>query len=351
MWEKHLLTTGFSYRHDWAEVGTYDLAFYRDPNSILDKTYAAGGKIENLGLFFQDDWAFAKHFNLFIGLRYDHWWAHDGYSGNVGQVEEHPCRDDGTFSPKVALVWHPDDTTTLRASYGKAFRAPNVYELYRTWTSSWGTIYHGNPNLDPERAYSAEVGLEKRLWDEKMRFNLSLFQTWLRDMIYRRTVGRDKYWVNAGKGEIFGVEVGFTWRPLPWFTAAVNYTRNDTKIVENEADPTSEGKRFTKTPPWVWNFHLAVEKSRLSAAIWGHYVGKVFCNEDNSDVAEGVYGTAEKYFVADFKGTLHLPDLSVLSERMKADLSLSVNNLFDEEYWDYYRAPGRTWFLALELKY
>ncbi|WP_022854250.1 TonB-dependent receptor [Thermodesulfatator atlanticus] len=349
--EDHFLTTGFSYRYDKADVDTSDMAFYRDPDSTLDKTYLAGGKVETLGLFLQDDWALVKKLHLFLGLRYDHWWTHDGYSGNVGQVENYPSRDKGTFSPKVALVWRPDDTTTLRVSYGKAFRAPNVYELYRTWTSSWGTTYHGNPDLDPEKAYSLEVGLKKRMWNKKIQFEVSLFQTWLRDMIYRQTIGSDKYWVNAGKGEIFGVEAGLTWKPLSWITAEVNYTRNDTKIVENEADPSSEGKRFIKTPPWMWNFHLAVEKGRLSAALWGHYVGKVFFEEDNSDVAEGVYGTAEKYFVADFKGTLHLTQLHILQMDMKADLSLAVNNLFDEDYWDYYRAPGRTWFLSLELKY
>ncbi len=348
LFQKHLVTTGVTFRHDQADVHTRELAFYRDPSSQGVETYQAGGDIENLGLFLQDNWTLRPDWHLIGGIRYDHWWTHGGYAGSPATVESYPARQTGTLSPKMALVWHPYDTTTLRLSYGKAFRAPNIYELYRTWTSSWGTTYHGNPDLGPERAYSWEFGLSQGWAQDRLHLDLSLFRTRLRGMIYRMSQGSDKYWVNAGTGEIYGLEAAFKVRPRPWCLAELNFTRNDTKVVSNPADPDSEGKRFVKTPPWMWNLHLGLEKSPLSLNLWGHYVGKIFYEEDNSDVAEGVYGTAESHVVVDLKSSFvlpaHLPGAQLV-------LSLAVNNLFDADYWDYYRAPGRTWFLSVELKH
>jgi len=353
IFERNILTSGLTFRHDQADENTYDISFYRDPESKVSKTYLAKGETNSLGLFVQNKVELKENFGLYLGLRYDHWWAYNGESGNIGSVEAHPSRDDGTFSPKASLVWRPDNSTTLRVSFGKAFRPPNIYELYRTW-SSGSTIYHSNPSLDPEKAYSLEGGLEKWI-NKKAKVNFTLFQTWLRDLIYRRSEEvnghTEKFWVNAGKGEIFGIEGGILLKPFSWLTTSINYTRNDTKIVENEADPSSEGKRFTNVPPWIWNFNITVRQRLFMASLFGHYVGKVFHKEDNSDIAEGVYGTSERYFIADFKGTIYLPSFKIAQNEVKTEVSLSVNNLFDEKYWDYYRAPGRNWFLALELHF
>ncbi|OAG28240.1 TonB-dependent receptor [Thermodesulfatator autotrophicus] len=343
---RHKLTTGATYRLDKAHTKEYELSFYRDPSSKGDETYRSGGYVGTLGLFAQDKWVLKKNLSLFLGLRYDHWWTYNGYSSVDGSYSS---RDTGTVSPKVALVWEPFQDTTLRLSYGKAFRAPNVYELYRTWTSSWGTTYHSNPNLGPEKAYTTEASLSKKLWEKRLELNLSLYHTKLKDLIYRKTVGSDKYYINAGEGEIYGLEAGVKAKPTHWLNLGVNYTRNDTKITSNPADLSSEGKRFVETPPWIWNFNVGIEIPRVTFAFNGHYVGKIYTNEDNSDVAEGVYGAYEKHFVADFKGTVYLPVPSWLAGD-KLALSLSVTNLFDEDYFDYYKAPGRSWFLSLELK-
>ncbi|AEH44456.1 TonB-dependent receptor plug [Thermodesulfatator indicus DSM 15286] len=346
LFANHLLTVGITYRLDKADTKEYDLSFYRDPDSKGDETYRSGGYVGTLGLFAQDKWALRDDLDLFLGLRYDHWWTYNGYSSVDGS---YPSRDTGTASPKIALVWNPLQDTTLRLSYGKAFRAPNVYELYRTWVSSWGTTYHANPNLDPEKAYTTELSLTQKLWDGRLNFEASIYSTKLEDLIYRKSVGSDKYYINAGEGRIYGFEAGIKAKPTHWLNLGINYTRNDTKITSNPADPSSEGKRFVKTPPWIWNFNIGIEMPKVTFAFNGHYVGKVYHEEDNSDVAEGVYATSEDYFVADLKTTVYLPTPSWLAGDRLA-LSLSINNLFDKDYFDYYKAPGRSWFLSLELK-
>ncbi len=350
--KRYLFTTGATFRHDIAEVGTYNLSAYRNADTELEKTYLAEGEADTFGAFLQNSVTITDSLALFLGLRYDHWWTHDGRSGNINNIEEYPSRNDGTFSPKVVLVYYPNELTTLRISGGKAFRPPNIYELYRTWTW-YGWTYHSNPYLDPEIGWSVETGIERWLLEKRCKAGLTIFKTWLYDLIYRRSdpSTKEKFWVNAGKGEIFGIEGEIFIRPFSWLSVKTNYTRNDTKIVKNDAASESVGKRFTDVPPWIWNFSLSAENRIFTASILGHWVGKVFNEDDNSDVAEGVYGTSEEYFVLDFKGTLYLPKFSLLGSTVKSDISFSVNNVFDEEYWDYYLAPGRTWFLEINLKF
>jgi iron complex outermembrane receptor protein len=62
----------------------------------------------------------------------------------------------GAFlSPSLAGAWWPADALRLRASAGRAFRAP-------TWTERYydSPANVGNPDLDPERAWSAEAGAD-----------------------------------------------------------------------------------------------------------------------------------------------------------------------------------------------
>ena len=344
----HLVTTGLTFRKDWAEVGNYRLGFYQDEDTKMGKTYMARGQAENLGVFAQDEISLLKSLDLYLGLRYDHWWTHDGKAGKIGGVKAYKARDDGAFSPKAALVFRPDEATTLRASIGRAFRPPSLYELYRTW--QWYSItYQSNPNLSPETIWTTEFGGEKSLFGNRLKVSLTYYHSWLDDLIYSKTLDKERLKVNAGSAAIDGLEAGLELRPISWLTTKVNYTRNDSKITDNPAAPASEGKRMIDSPPWMWNFALSAEPPLLShlpkvrAAFFGHYVGKVFRRDDNSDKAEGVYQTSEEHFVADLK-------LSITPIRW-ADLSLSVNNIFDDDYYDYYKAPGRTFLVELSLKY
>jgi outer membrane cobalamin receptor len=72
------------------------------------------------------------------GLRYD---AHSVYGGQ--------------FNPRLGLLHRLDDRTVLRLSVGRTFRGPTFLLLYFPGCS--------NPGLQPERAWSADAGLERTL--------------------------------------------------------------------------------------------------------------------------------------------------------------------------------------------
>lgn len=97
----------------------------------------------NWGLFLQDGFRLGERVRVTLGARYDRYETFGG-----------------TLNPRAALVWNPRETTTLKALYGTAFRAPNAYELFYAVS---GGEYRQNPDLDPEEIATAELVLEQRL--------------------------------------------------------------------------------------------------------------------------------------------------------------------------------------------
>ncbi len=98
------------------------------------------------------------------------------------------------WSPRATLTWLAGEWK-LRASAGTGFRAPSVGELYYPFS--------GNPNLQPERSVSYDVGVERQVG--KFRAEISLFWNDYRDLIvYDFTLSEN---FNVGRARSRGIEV------------------------------------------------------------------------------------------------------------------------------------------------
>lgn len=75
----------------------------------------------------------------------------------------------------------------------------------------------------------------------------------------------------------------------------------------------------------------------------GRYFSKIYNDSDNKDTEEGVYGTYEPAFFMDAKLTV--------TPMKWMEISLCVDNILDEEYYEYYKTDGRTFFAELTLRY
>lgn len=112
-------------------------------------------------VFLQDEWAFARHWELTTGLRYDHY-------SDVGD----------TANPRVALVWQTTKALTSKLIYGEAFRPPAFFELYGTSNP----VALGNPDLQPEKLRSVELAFNWSPGDE-LSWDLTLYALQIRDFI------------------------------------------------------------------------------------------------------------------------------------------------------------------------
>ncbi|NJD05189.1 MAG: TonB-dependent receptor, partial [Methylococcaceae bacterium] len=109
----------------------------------------------------QDEWKFARDWQLTAGMRYDRY-------SDFGE----------TVNPRAALVWETRYDLTTKLIYGSAFRAPAFIELYNI--NNPGA--NGNPHLKPETMDSLELAFDYRPSD-KLQLGLNFFQYWWKDII------------------------------------------------------------------------------------------------------------------------------------------------------------------------
>jgi vitamin B12 transporter len=110
---------------------------------------------------------------------------------------------DGASTGNVAWGWQASDALRVRASWGQGFRAPNFNELY--YPGFFG-LFQGNPNLQPERSNSAEVGLDWQL-DAEQSLGLSAYRTRISDLI--AFDGPLFGAINVNRAAIDGVELDY----------------------------------------------------------------------------------------------------------------------------------------------
>lgn len=93
-------------------------------------------------------------------------------------------------SPKVAANAQLGRGMSVRASYGRGFRAPDIGQLYYRFLNP-SNIYQviGNPNLLPEYANSVQVGGEYATPARRARFGFNLFRNDVRDLIESVNLG------------------------------------------------------------------------------------------------------------------------------------------------------------------
>ncbi len=340
----HILSFGGDVTGSSAKTREYGLSNWRDENSRASMTYSAGGKSITSGIFLQDEVVIRKDLTAYLGVRGDYWRTFDGYANQVGTVgypASYAKKNAFSASPKAAIVYRLSSATTLRSSIGRVFRPPTVYELYRTWSYSSGTVYKGNPNLKPETAVSWDAAIDQRLW-KGASASFAYFENRMSDLVYRRTDpanSKINEYVNAGKAKGRGVEMELSQRVTPELKLFANATFNSAKITENSSKPTTEGKFLTYLPRWTGNGGAEFDKGRIKATMTGRYVAKVFTQDENKDVVSNAPGSFDPYFTADAKVTCRINRLFALS--------LSMDNIFDRKYFYSYLAPRRSAFAEI----
>lgn len=132
----HTLMLGIEAQVDWrADQTTED-------DSQPGSRVVLPGRSAHAGVYAQDEWRIAESLTATLGARLDYE-RHAGWHG----------------SPRAALIWQAGAGTLLKALYGRAGRAPNVYE--RTFSDGQSQVT--NTALDAERVDAWELVADQRL--------------------------------------------------------------------------------------------------------------------------------------------------------------------------------------------
>lgn len=264
--------------------------------------------------YLQDEWTLHPDWMLTWGVRYDHY-------SDFGD----------TVNPRAVLVWNARHDLTVKALYGRGYRAPSFLETHAVQIPS----LRGNPNLAPEKVDSFELAFDYRpRMDLLTRANFFYHET--TDQIRLQNVGGSEFFPeNVGKQKGHGLELELRWdiarntRLYGYYA----YQDNTDETTGEDAGYTPHHKLFAQLRHryrhWFFNAQTT-------------YIGK------RDRIAGDTRPPADQYTFVDLLARYEF------SKHLEA--SLDIRNLFDEnaEEAGFGTAfpgdiplPGRTYYLSI----
>lgn len=281
-WEKHAITLGADYRDDFRQ----EIHGYNPDGSSYQNVHK---NRSSHGMYAQGDFELLANLHFNGGLRYDQYGAFDP-----------------SINPRLALIYNPVPSSTLKLLYGTAFRAPNFIELRDPRFQ----------NIHPEDITSYEFAYEQGI-GRHLRSSLSAFDNHMSDLI----VFRNGSYANL-KAETRGLELALEGNWAGGLRGRASYTFQKTENLSAAWD-------FADSPGHLLKLNLSVPllRDKLCAGLEYQYTSSRHTFFTSPSGATVVGGDAAGFGV--LNATLFSRNLV-----RNLEFSASVYNLLDQSYSD-----------------
>ncbi|HRY28900.1 MAG TPA: TonB-dependent receptor [Elusimicrobiota bacterium] len=179
-----------------------------EPYALYTDVHAA---LRRWAVFFQQELKPARFLSLTAGGRYDHYQSF-GKSVN----------------PRAAVIVQPNRRSSFKLLYGRAFRAPSVYEMFLD-----GIGYRRNPQLRPERITTYEARWERRLAGGGPQLSAGYYRSDVHDLISQTVDPSDGSLVFQNMEEVLskGGEFEARWDVSSRLSARLGYIGQSTREI------------------------------------------------------------------------------------------------------------------------
>jgi outer membrane receptor for ferrienterochelin and colicins len=192
----------------------------------------------------------------------------------------------------TGLIYNPKEQTTLKLLYGRAFRAPNDYELYYG-SPAYGQV--ANPDLQPETIQTYEIVYEQYL-PPHLRFSASAYRYEITNLISQTLQPDTNFLIfaNLGRVQTKGVDFELEGKYPNGVRARASYTLQRT---ENE----DTGEELTNSPRHLikGNLILPLYRDKVFAGVELQYQSaiKLLSGRREKDYVVGNLTLLSKSFV------------------------------------------------------
>lgn len=256
---------------------------------------ASGGRQRILGLFGEDLIRF-NHWTVILGLRVDDWNNFNAsffctpVAGSCTSPSVlYPQRNDFALSPRLSVLRALNQHVSLTASMYRAFRAPTLNELYRTFRVA-NVLTLNNPNLNAERLTGAEAGVNVTTLDRKLDLRGTFFWSDIVDPVENVTINptsnpvmREKE--NLGRIRSRGAELDGVVSMTHEIQISAGYAFTAARVV-NFTVPAGAvsilGNQVAQVPRNVFTWEARYwSPSRLMLSVQGRFSGNQFDDDQN----------------------------------------------------------------------
>ncbi len=315
------LTIGTDFFYEDRDASEQEVAKYDADGNLTSYSARKKSGIDssqlNVGLFVHDDWDPSEKWTISASGRLDYFRseAKDDVPNYTGSTES----SDYPVTGSAGVIYRPIPILHFTANSSTTYRAPTSTEKFEMSSG-----FEPNPDLDPEKGMTHEVGIRLRL--PIVTANLTGFWSEYEDLIVRKTVDSTIYAgttatqrQNVGEARIKGLELDASWVANENWKAFMNAAYlhgTDTK---------------TDTPlPYIapLNGLVGVRYTPDSKDFYIEATNKWSAEKDRID------DTQERETDAYFIWNLYMGfDIRKLSSRLPdMELRMAVENILDEKY-------------------
>ena len=351
---KHSVVAGINWKKESFEQKRRELTNWRNHSSFDSTTYPDGlyeinkGATNNLALFVQDTYRPNFNWAIYTGLRIDRFKKFDGQhvtydtTNNRYDTVNHGEGNYTEWSPKLAIEHYVTDSLNVYASYGHSFNPPPLSQVYR-----YTDVVRANPNLDPERSDTFEVGMKKE-WGTKTALNLSAFYIKTKDKIkyvthYDNNGDVDyKMYENVDQETRRGVELELRHQLSSKWSVFGNYTWQMGRIKHKDL-PNTNASGYEEInydiPKHIFHAGLEYTNGKWNALWDAQYVSR----RQSVDDITGQYGSSDSYFISNVAMNYKFSK--------EATLQLGIQNVFNRVFFDDEATAGRTYSASMKFKF
>ncbi len=250
------------------------------------------------------------------------------FTGGVRQDSYNVFGDATTFRSTVGLLV-PETNTKLRASYASGFRAPTLNDLFFNLP-----FFEGNPDLQPEKSISIDVGIDQRFLDDRLVLSGGYFWNRFRNLVTVDISASPITLVNIGQAMTKGWEFGFKAELMKGLEARGQYTLTLARDLTTTR----------RLPRWPVD--------QASASLSYQPIDPVRVNVDYRFV--GARNDDASNTPSRRQGSFGVVNLSATYEMTKeVEVFGRVDNLFDQDYEEilFFGTPIRSVFGGIKLTY
>ncbi len=323
--------------------------------------YPDGATWQTLAGYITGEYKAKPNLTVSSGLRYSHVWVNAIFDDTFYDFPfDNADLSTGALTGSLGVSWFPKADLQITANTSTGFRAPNIDDVGKIFDSEPGSVVVPNPDLEPEYAYNAEIGVQKNIKDRVM-IKGATFYTYLVDALVRRDFEFNGETEIEYNGELSNVQAmqnaarayvyGFEFAVDITFTEnlSVNGNLSFTEGIEEEDDGTDSPGRHVA--PTFGDLHLVWKNQKIKTDLFFNFNGEV--SADDLAVSE----QSKTYiYASDADGNPYSPSWHTLNFRSQyafsntLKLTASLENITNQRYRSYSSgivAPGRNLIVAL----
>ncbi len=298
-------------------------------NGRASSLVGAGGREQTLGGYFEDLVTLGSRFFLNVGARIDHWRNYRALSATrpitpttAGRLIQFPNRAETAFSPQFSGVYKVNSHLSLVFSGGRAFRAPTLNELYRSFRVG-NVLTLANENLQAEHLTGGEAGVRVTALNDRLVIRGTPFWNEVTRPVANVTLQTTPALItrqrqNLGRTRSRGFEAEADARINNFWKLTAGYLFADATVVRFPANIALEGLSIPQTPRHQFTFQAQyANPSILSIGVQGRASSSQFDDDQN-------LFRLGSYFVLDATASRRVSS--------RVDLFVAAENLFNERY-------------------